>query len=69
MRNMETMETYSQPCDESGLAALSSTKKNSFLLVKTTSDVTLDGTASIGLTQEQPEERIGPEKDPRRVCL
>ena len=41
---------------------------HSFLLVKTTSDVTLDagsGKASIGLTQELPEERIGSEKDPR----
>ena len=36
--------------------------------MKTTSDVTLDGMASIGLTQEQPEERIGSEKDPRWFC-
>ena len=39
-------------------------KHHSVLLVKTTSDATLDD-ASIGLTQEQPEERIGSEKDRR----
>ena len=47
-------------------------KRHSFLLVKTTSDATLDsgsGKASIGLTQEQPEERIGSEKDPGWCCL
>ena len=38
--------------------------------MKTTSDGTLDASkASIGLTQEQPEERIGSEKDPRWFCL
>ena len=47
-------------------------KHHSFLLVRTTSDATLDagsGKASNGLTQEQPEERIGSAKDPQRFCL
>ena len=43
--------------------------KTLFLLVKTTSDATLDSKATIVLTQEQPEERIGSEKDPQRFCL
>ena len=57
MQNMETMETHSQPCVDNALHY--QPKHHSVLLVKTTSDATLDD-ASIGLTQEQPEERLGP---------
>ena len=62
MKNIETMETHSQPCDDN--AKHSQPKHHSVLLVKTTSDATLDD-ARIGLTQEQSEERIGSEKAPR----
>ena len=65
---METIETYSQPCDDSVWQHDRQPKKTLFLLVRTTSDATLDagsGKASIALMQEQPEERIGSEKDPR----
>ena len=68
---METMETHANPAMNC-LAARSSTETPLFLLVRTTSDATLDagsGKASIGLTQEQPEERIGSAKDPQRFCL
>ena len=53
-------------CNESGSQSKYQATKNNtlFLLVKTTSDATLDGMANIGLTQEQPEGRIGSEKDP-----
>ena len=63
------METHTAKlCENSVWQHDPQPKHHSFLLLKTTSNATLDdesGYASIGLTQEQPEESMGSEEDPR----
>ena len=69
---MGTMETHTANRTMIVLPDDLQPKHHCFLLVKTTSNATLDDGsdyASIGLTQEQPEERIGSEEDPRWFCL